>query len=143
MTHIPPVFPETHAGMPVSPDRSLFDTDMDYFFVTYGPLKEWVVRIDAPGVHYFHETDDCVLEPDLAAFLQEFPGLREYGDEISEHEARAMFREYLAQDCEGSPLTPEDLTAAELAVEWQAWLQQTQIETGFVDEATAQTWTPT
>lgn len=63
-------------------------------------------------------------------------------DTITQEQARSMFREYLAQDCEGSPITPESLTDAELAQEWSAWLQQTQVENGFIDAVTAATWTP-
>lgn len=62
---------------------------------------------------------------------------------MTEAEARELFREYLAEDVETSPTTPEALSPEELALEWEIWLLMTQVETNLVDPEEARTWTPT
>lgn len=61
---------------------------------------------------------------------------------MTEAEARTLFRAYLAEDCEGSPLAPEDLGPQQLDREWRTWLRQTQIETGLAGPG-AEAWRPT
>jgi hypothetical protein len=63
---------------------------------------------------------------------------------MTEADARATFREYLIEGCF---LTDDDLDRiyadpARLLPEWHAWVQQTQVEHGFVDVDVARTWTP-
>lgn len=61
-------------------------------------------------------------------------------ERITEGEAQKMFLEYLSGDCCNvlSVLQDEE----KLLQEWEAWLQQTQVENGFATESDAKRWKP-
>jgi hypothetical protein len=64
---------------------------------------------------------------------------------LTEADARAMFREYLIEDCfmyDDDALDRLYADPDRLMPEWRAWLQQTQVEHGFVSADIASKWTP-